>query len=164
MSISVTAPRFDERAWVNRVLQSGAIAGVLDAVFAVALYVFVLGKLSLLQVLQYIASGLLGQSAFAGGWATGALGAAIHFVIAWAWAYVFWAARARSTSLRRQTRTRAGQLAVGALFGALVWIIMDLAVLPLSGAAPTPPSSPLFFVFLVEHALLVGWPIALLIY
>ena len=163
MSMSVTAPRYSERASVNQVLQSGIIAGVLDAVFAVTLYVVVLGRLSLLQVLQYIASGLLGQSAFAGGWASGALGGAIHFVIAWAWAFIYWVARDKSRFMRRYTSTRSERLVAGALFGALVWTIMDVVVLPLSGAAPTPVSSPLFVVFLAEHALLVGWPIALVI-
>ena len=42
-----------------------------------------------IQVLQYIASGAMGQSAFQGGLATAALGAAFHFSIAWVAAGVF---------------------------------------------------------------------------
>jgi hypothetical protein len=42
-----------------------------------------------IQVLQYIASGALGQSAFQGGLAIAAVGAAFHFSIAWVAAAVF---------------------------------------------------------------------------
>src|SRR5215472_1773924 len=60
----------------------GLVAGVLDAVDGVIAY----GTQGLnpIQVLQYIASGALGQSAFEGGLATAALGAAFHFAIVWA--------------------------------------------------------------------------------
>ena len=66
---------------------SGLIAGTLDAVDGVIAY----GTQGLnpIQVLQYIASGALGRSAFQGGLATAALGAALHFTIAWIAAAVF---------------------------------------------------------------------------
>jgi hypothetical protein len=49
-----------------------------------------------IQVLQYIASGALGKSAFEGGLVTAALGAMFHFIIAWAAAAVFVLASRRS--------------------------------------------------------------------
>ena len=72
---------------LQAVFWGGLIAGTLDAVDGVIAY----GTQGLnpIQVLQYIASGALGQSAFQGGLATAALGAAFHFSIAWVAAAVF---------------------------------------------------------------------------
>jgi hypothetical protein len=65
----------------------GLIAGTLDAVDGVI--AFGTQGLNPIQVLQYIASGALGQAAFRGGLATAALGALFHFIIAWVAAGVF---------------------------------------------------------------------------
>jgi hypothetical protein len=65
----------------------GLVAGILDAVDGVI--VFGTQGLNPIQVLQYIASGALGKSAFQGGLATAALGAVFHFAIAWMAAAVF---------------------------------------------------------------------------
>ena len=66
---------------MQAIFGGGLIAGVLDAIDGVIAY----GAQGLnpIQVLQYIASGALGKSAFQGGLATAALGAAFHFGIAW---------------------------------------------------------------------------------
>ena len=76
----------------------GLIAGTLDAVDGVIAY----GTqgLSPIQVLQYIASGALGKSAFQGGLATAALGAAFHFINAWVAAAVFVLANRRLEILK----------------------------------------------------------------
>ena len=62
------------------ILWGGLIAGVLDAIDGVV--AFGLKGLNPIQVLQYIASGLLGPSSFSGSLATAALGTVLHFVIA----------------------------------------------------------------------------------
>src|SRR5215471_1271955 len=72
---------------VQAIFWGGLVAGILDAVDGVIAY----GTQGLnpIQVLQFIASGVLGKSAFRGGLATAALGAAFHFSIAWVAAAVF---------------------------------------------------------------------------
>jgi hypothetical protein len=60
----------------------GLVAGVLDAVDGVV--AFGLKGLNPLQVLQYIASGLLGPASFQGGFGTAAVGTVLHFFIAFA--------------------------------------------------------------------------------
>ena len=72
---------------VQAIFWGGLVAGILDAVDGVI--AFSTQGLNPIQVLQYIASGALGQSAFQGGLATAALGAAFHFSIAWVAAAVF---------------------------------------------------------------------------
>src|ERR1700745_2328083 len=66
---------------LQAIFWGGLVAGTLDAIDGVIAY----GTQGLnpVQVLQYIASGALGKSAFQGGLATAALGAAFHFIIAW---------------------------------------------------------------------------------
>jgi hypothetical protein len=76
----------------------GLVAGILDAVDGVI--AFGTQGLNPIQVLQYIASGALGQSAFQGGLATAAVGAAFHFTIAWVAAAVFVLATRRSEILK----------------------------------------------------------------
>ena len=65
------------------ILWGGLVAGVLDATDGVV--AFGLQGLNPIQVLQYIASGLLGKASFDGGLATAALGTLIHFFITFFW-------------------------------------------------------------------------------
>lgn len=48
---------------------------------------------------------------------------------------------------------------VGLVYGALVWLLMDGVVLPLSQARVTPPTAPWFWLQLLTHPLVVGLPI-----
>jgi hypothetical protein len=141
-----------------RAIGSGAvIAGILDAIFAVIAYVFVLRAFSVLGVLQYIASGLIGMSAFSGGLLTAALGVAIHFFLAFAFATLYFVASRRLGVLRTNV------VPIGIAYGMAIWIFMDLVVLPFTGTPKSPFNGPLFTGFLLDHAFFVGLPIALAI-
>lgn len=135
------------------IIWGGLVAGILDAVDGVI--AFGTQGLNPIQVLQYIASGALGQSAFRGGFATAALGAVFHFIIAWVVAAVFVLASRRLQVLRRQT------IGLGLLYGAAVYFFMNYLVLPLSAVAPSPFHIGLFLNGVIGHALFVGLPIAL---
>jgi hypothetical protein len=139
---------------VQATLWGGLVAGILDAIDGVIAY----GTQGLnpVQVLQYIASGALGKSAFEGGLASAALGAAFHFLIAWVCAAVFVAASRRMTILKTHT------VPAGLLYGAAVYFLMNYVVLPLSAVAAGPLQPALFVNGVIGHALLVGLPISLL--
>jgi uncharacterized membrane protein YagU involved in acid resistance len=81
-------------------------------------------------VLQYIASGLLGAQSFRGGLATAGLGVLVHFSIALVVAAIYLLTSRRIPALRTQW------LVLGLLYGAAVWAVMNLAVLPLTAVAP----------------------------
>jgi hypothetical protein len=49
------------------------------------------------------------------------------------------------------------------VFGMIVWTFMDLVVLRLSRAHSLPLSNPRFYFNLVQHALMIGLPIALIV-
>jgi hypothetical protein len=84
---------------IKAIFMGGLVAGIIDAVDGVIAY----GTqgLNSIQVLQYIASGAMGESAFQGGLATAALVAAFHFVIAWLAAAVFVFASRRLPALKK---------------------------------------------------------------
>ena len=139
-----------------RAIATGAVvAAVLDAVFAVIAYVFVLRAFSVIGVLQYIASGLLGMSAFSGGLPTAALGVAIHFFLAFTFATIYYAVSRRAKALNMHA------IPIGIVYGAAIWIFMDLIVLPATGTPKSPFNGALFTGFLLDHAFFVGLPLAL---
>jgi hypothetical protein len=49
------------------------------------------------------------------------------------------------------------------LFRALVWVAMDLVVLPLTRSRPMPVASGMFLTMLIGHMLVVGLPIAVVL-
>jgi hypothetical protein len=140
-----------------------ALVGLLDGVFAIAVYAWVLRVATATQVLQSIAAAFLGGAAYRGGTASTALGVGVHFGVAFAWTLAYAVLFIAAPPLRELTRSRAGVLVAGAIFGCCVWLIMDLLLLPLTRARATPPASSLFFVMLAWHAVGVGWPIALVL-
>lgn len=140
---------------LQAILIGGAVGGLGDIVFAIGMAI-ARGDTAV-HLLQIVASGALGQSAFAGGMGTAALGLALHFVLSFGWAALFvLAARAMPALLRRP-------LLSAIAYGVLVLLAMRLLVLPLS-AFPFPsgltPSWPLFL-DLLSHVFLFALPIVL---
>jgi len=148
---------------ISRLLAAGASVAVLDGAFAVVIYVPVLHACSTAQLMQSIASALLGRAAFRGGGATVALGLALHCAVAYGWTVIYAALRATSARLRELTATTRGALAAGAIFGVFIWLAMDLLLVPLTRASMTPIGSPLFAIMLIWHTAGVGIPIALIV-
>ncbi len=135
------------------ILWGGLVAGVLDAVDGVV--AFGLNGLNPIQVLQYIASGLLGPSSFHGGLGTAALGTVLHFVIAFVAAAVYVVGSQWITLLKSKA------VLFGLLFGVAVYFFMNYLVLPLSAVVHSPFSLGLFLNGVIGHAFFVGLPIAL---
>ena len=109
-------------------------------------------------VLQYIASGVLGMAAFEGGIATALLGLLIHFLISIVIAGVFILSAERIPLLRRHP------IASALLYGFGVFIVMNMLVIPLSSApAIPPPTLPWLIEIVVDHMLVVGLPLGILV-
>jgi hypothetical protein len=137
------------------ILGGGLLAGFLDGCDAVVFYGLTSGTSPVL-IFQYIASGLLGPSAFAGGWHTVRLGIALHFVIAIGAASVFYALSSLWPALLRRSWLW------GPLFGLGVYFFMQSVVIPLSLVArrPHPILSLEFADLILSHTMFVGFPIA----
>ena len=141
-------------ARTRAMVAGGLIAGVLDAANALVAYNLAFG-MKPVAIYQFVASGLLGPAAFAGGLASGALGLAIHFLIAFTAAALFVLASERLVQLRRDP------VGWGLLYGVVVFAVMSFVVIPLSRIPPSTPSVALLLDSVIAHALLVGLPISL---
>ncbi len=109
-------------------------------------------------VWQYIASGILGNAAFEGGIITALLGVLIHLIISFVVAGVFILSAASILLVRRYP------IAGSLLYGFGVFIVMNMVVTPLSAAPPLPtPTIPWLIESILEHILLVGLPLGILV-
>lgn len=144
----------NQRSGTRAVLVGGSAGGALDLAFALTFAA--VNGVGPEQLLQTVASGLLGSAAYEGGLPTAVLGFAAHFALSYGWAALFVAAASR------KPRMAARPLLAGVLFGVLVFFAMRLVVLPLS-AFPHPVSfKPLAAgLDLLSHMFLFGLPIAL---
>ena len=134
------------------ILLGGFLAGTLDILYAITR----LFDRSPEWVLQSVASGLQGATAFTAGMAGAALGLGAHYTIATVAAAVYFLASRRIGFLVSHA------VIAGALFGMLVYLFMNFVVIPLS-AFPYKLSYPVLTVLegFASHALFVGIPIAL---
>lgn len=135
------------------ILIGGSLAAVLDGLNAIVAYRIVLG-LDPVQIYQFVASGMLGPSAYAGGVGTALIGVAVHCLVAFSAAAAFTLASVRLRWLVEHA------VVAGAGFGLGVFAFMNYVVIPLSSIPPSPFSLPLFVNGVVGHALFVGLPIA----
>jgi uncharacterized membrane protein YagU involved in acid resistance len=134
---------------------AGLLSGVLDLTATSTLVRRTQG-IPLERLLQRIASGALGPSAFDGGKKTATAGLFFHFLISFTAAFVYYA------SSRKLAILIDHPLLSGVLYGAAVHLVMNRIVLPLSAAA-IPFSAKAFLTQLVIHILFVGLPIALVV-
>jgi uncharacterized membrane protein YagU involved in acid resistance len=132
----------------------GLACGVLDITQAMVAWHFEAGAKPI-RILQSIAAGLLGRDAFSGGMKTAALGAVLHFLIAFTAAGVYYAASRWFAFLTQHA------VIAGMLYGEMVWLFMNFVVIPLS-ATPRPPwNAASIITGPIGHLFLVGLPIAL---
>ncbi len=134
------------------ILYATLVVGVLDATDGVV-FLGLHGQ-NPIQVLQYIASSLLGTRSFSGGLASAGLGLVLHFAVSLVVATIYILASRRVAVLRTQWAL------LGLLFGAAVWVVMNLMVLPLTAVAPNPITTAALINGVIGHALFVGLPSA----
>jgi hypothetical protein len=141
------------RAWLT--------IAVVDGLFATLLPVVAYGA-PLGRVWQGVASTLLGPAAMQGGGRTMLVGLAMHAGVALAWTTVFLALALASPALRRIVERPAGMVAVAAVYGPAIWMVMSFLVIPaLTGRAPTIDRR--WWVQLVAHVPFVALPIVAMI-
>jgi uncharacterized membrane protein YagU involved in acid resistance len=146
----------------NSLLRLSVIAGLIIGFADEIIYHWfvqnVLGGVSLIVLYQYIASGALGESAFAGGIAIALLGVLIHYIISIVIAGVFILSVDRIPLLRRNVIL--GSL----LYGFGVFIVMNMIVTPLSATPPLPPlTTPESIVAILDHILVFGLLLGVLV-
>jgi uncharacterized membrane protein YagU involved in acid resistance len=139
---------------VDVIVLAGSVCGVLDLMSAAALFKLKGGSLE--RMLQFIASGALGQSAFQGGKRSAALGLLFHFSIAFTAAAVYYVASRSLSFLVTQA------VVCGILYGVLIHLFMSFVVIPLS-RTKRKFSASAFLSQLAVHMFIVGLSISLVV-
>ena len=158
---TATTPAVHSR--VASVVAAGVTVFILDGFFAVGLCMSVNPACYPARVFKSVAAGLLGRASFDGGSGTVALGVFLHFIVALGWSAVYATVLDRWEWLQARVQTVAGRLVVGPLYGAVVWLGMNLVVVRLSRATPVPLFTGVWFALLIGHMVVVGPPISLII-
>jgi hypothetical protein len=128
------------------------VAGTLDALAAIFIY-----KADPVRLFQLIASGALGrEKGFAGGTNTFLLGMVFHYLIAAAWTTLFFILNHKLKWIRKN------RLVVIFGYGLLIWVVMNIIVLPLSQLGGGPFSMKSFFIAAGILVFAVSLPIVLL--
>ncbi|MCD9033686.1 hypothetical protein LDO32_18400 [Luteimonas sp. Y-2-2-4F] len=135
------------------VFAAAFVAGSLDLVYIAAFWAL-RAAVPPQAIAQSVAAGWLGrEAALAGGAPTVALGLATHYAI------VFAMALAPALLAPRVPRLLAHPLRGGLAYGALLYLLMNVVVAPLSAAnAPLPRPGWMQASHLLAHMLLVGVP------
>jgi hypothetical protein len=146
------------RSALKAILVGGLIAGALDITYA-CVHTYIRRGFPPSRVLQSVASGALGQSAYQGGYKIAALGLAFHFLIALIAAAVYYFA----SRVLRIMITHA--VICGMIYGLCVYVVMNCVVLRISAIHSTTwpwsyPTSVLIGGLLI-HVFGIGLPIAL---
>jgi hypothetical protein len=145
-----------KRGPMSVIARAGLVCGVLD--ISAAFLTWAPQGVMPIIILQGIASGVVGRKSFDGGWATGALGLLLHFVIAFSAATVFYAA---SRKLRFMTER---PILSGILYGVAVYLVMYWVVMPIAIAHRRPFSITAALIAIVTHMVCVGLPISLVVH
>ena len=158
MSTIATMSPTSRNSLLRLTLIGGFISGFLHLVIQQGIVFGLILKTPIIISLQFVASGIMGEAAFAGGLATALLGLVLDFIMITVMAGVFVLSVDRIPLLRRN-------IIVGSiLYGVGVFIVMNFIVLPLS-AAPPLPAPPLWLriELVLQHILLIGLPLGLLV-
>lgn len=147
-------PASDEKSRaLPSIFWAGLLCGVLDISAAFATWAS--RGVTPVDILHVIASGLIGAKSFDGGARTAGLGLALHFLIAFSAAAVFYAASKRLGILTRRP------VVSGVTYGVAVYVVMQWIVIPLSNYHPAAFSLFNSTVAIVTHMVCVGLPISL---
>jgi hypothetical protein len=139
---------------------SGLLIGTLHLVIQAWIVFILILKLapSFTVGAQYVASGLMGDAAYAGGFATALLGVILELLMTIIIAGIFIFSADRIPLLRKN-------VIVGSLlYGFGVFVVMNFVVLPLSAATVSPPPPMWLLIEIVlEHMLVIGLPLGIIV-
>ncbi len=140
---------------MKRILLATLVVGALDITEVIVFYG--LKGVAPTRVLQGVAAGLIGRgAAVEGGVPTALLGLGLHYFIAFVVVCVYFFASHKIAALRESP------VVMGAVYGLLVYLVMNFAVVPLSASGPQRFTSTGVLNQLFAHVVCVGIPTALI--
>ena len=115
---------------IKIILLSGLLVGTLDILAACTDFYIATGK-NPVAVLNYVASGIIGKTAFSGGTDVALLGLLCHFIIAFSFTIFFFWLYSKTNLLAKN------RVVTGIIDGLFMWMVTVLIVLPLSNVPHT---------------------------
>ena len=137
-----------------KVLMGGLVVGTLDICYAIVFW-WLRSGVRPSRIFQSVAAGVLGPAAMRGGLRSALLGAFLHYFIALAIVVVYWIA-SRFIPLLIQR-----PIVCGAIYGAMVYVVMNYVVIPLSATRRGPFIASWVVCTVIVHVVLIGIPAAL---
>jgi len=137
---------------LRKVLLITLIAGTLDGLAAVIF----LAKMNFSAVFKYIASAILGSPAFTGGVKIILTGVALHYFIAFSFTLFYTFAATKIALLKQHF------ILSGAIYGLVVWTVMNLIVVPLTKIPAVPFHYERAIINMVILVFCIGLPISYL--
>ncbi len=107
------------------IIATGLLAGILDISGAIISFMIRTGK-NPVVIFRFIASAVFGKLAYDGGWVMVVVGVLFHFIIAMSFTVLFFWLYPRLKFIS------APIFVTGLVYGILVWVVMNLLVLPLT--------------------------------
>lgn len=140
----------------RRLVRAALLCGIVDGLWAVAL-TLIYGR-TVVGLFQRVAATAFGPAMLEGGVATALLGLGIHLGVAFAWSAFFLVLFLSWPRLRRVLSTGAGTVAVAAVYGPFIWVVMSAGLIPLLTGSPVALSFR-WWVQAAGHVVFVGVPI-----
>jgi len=139
---------------IMTIILAWLVAGTFDISYAIITWGPVFGKITAAQILQSIASALMGKDAFTGGTPTALIGLAMHYGISLAWTMLYFFIYPHIPLLAKN------KWVSGIVYGVVVWGMMTIVIVPLvTGRAWTYNTAP-FLKSIAPMILLFGPSIA----
>jgi hypothetical protein len=139
---------------IKSILWSTLIVGILDALAAIIVY-GIFYKYNPIQIYQFVSSALLGNDAYNGGIPIALLGLTFHFFVAFLSSYLFIELYPQLAILRQN------KIIGGLTFGFIVWVVMNLIIIPLT-KIPASKFDIVSVLAILWHMFLVGLPISII--
>lgn len=160
---TVSLARDEPRIDLGLLAATSLLVALLDGTFAMAFYSILRHRLITGAIWRSVASNVLGPPALQGGAPATMLGIAIHVAVATGWTLLFFAALRVLPALADAVRARWSAIAIGAIYGMVIWLSMQYVVVPLGKGKSASPATFNFWAMLAWHAAGVGPPIALML-
>lgn len=146
------------RSLIKAILFAAFIAGTLDLLTAYLFNHYIISHISFTQLLQSIASGVFGKEAFTGGNQVAVYGLIFHYLITLSFTTIFF------LICRLMPSVLENKVLTGVLYGIIVWIIMNLLILPVSRFQARPLQWDIALVNMIILILCIGLPVSFFAY
>jgi hypothetical protein len=153
MTINVIIP--SKRITLTLIFWTTLLVGTLD-ISAAFLNSYLRSGTSPVIVLQFIASGVLGDSSFDGGFFTAFLGLIFHYFIAFSWTFIFFFVFPKLNISAKY------KVISGLIYGIIIWLIMNLIIVPTSNTPSFHPALIQKLIGISFIMFLIGLPVSLI--